>query len=126
MSILYKLILALPQGDAPPADPNAAEPGGFGNMFFLFFILIAVMLLMPLFSKKDRGRRKRITDLKKHDKVVTTGGIFGTIISIDEDTVMLEIARDTRIKIKRSSVFDVERATDAKAEPAGKKAGAKG
>ena len=109
--MIIRLLLALPAGDAPPTDPGGGGGGGFGGLGgFLPFILVifVLMLFMPLFSRKERDRRKRLGTLKKHDKVVTSGGIFGTIASLDEEVITLEIANGVRVRVKRSSVFDVE------------------
>ena len=117
-------ILALPNPN--PSQPAEPETGG-GLMQFLPFLLVIVviMFLMPLFSKKERKRQKRLGDLKKHDRVVTSGGIYGTIVALDEQTVTLEVAKDVRFRIKRSSVYDMEKPGEEKGTEAPKKAGAK-
>lgn len=127
--LLVHAVLAVPPPDqAPPTTPGGGGGGGgggiFGSLLPFLLILVIFMVIMPLFSKKERHRRKRLTSLKKHDKVVTSGGIFGTIVALDEQTVTLEVSRDVRMKFKRSSVFDVERAEEAAAGKA--KAEAKG
>lgn len=106
---MIELLLALPAGDPPPTDGGGGAGGGLGGFLPFMLVLVIVMLFMPLFSRKERNRRKRLGTLKKHDKVVTSGGIFGTIAAVDEDTVTLEVAKDVRFKIKRTSVFDVDR-----------------
>ncbi len=122
------LILALPAPDETPGG-GAGTPSAGGGMWTLIIGLIVVMVLMPMLTgKKDKQRRLRIKDLKKHDQVVTTGGIYGTVMSFDEATVTLEVAKDVRLRFKRSSVFDIENpveAAKAAAEPE-RKAGVKG
>jgi len=86
-------------------------------MIFLLPLLI-LFILMPLFNKKEKHRRKRLQTIRKHDKVITSGGIFGTIAGLDEDVVTLEIAKDVRIRIKRSSVFDIQQAGAPRAKEA--------
>ena len=70
--------------------------------------LLILFILMPLFNKKEKHRRKRLQEIKKHDKVVTSGGMYGTIVSLDDEAVTLEVAKDVRIKVKRTSVFDLQ------------------
>ncbi|MHC4974456.1 MAG: preprotein translocase subunit YajC [Planctomycetota bacterium] len=112
----------------PPQNPGQApeSPGGGGFTSFLPFllVLVVVMLFMPLFSRKERHRQKRLTTLKKHDRVVTSGGIYGTVVALEDQTATLEIAKDVRIRVKRSSVFDLEKPGEGKDAPT--KAGAKG
>jgi preprotein translocase subunit YajC len=116
------ILLAMPRPDEAP--PGGA-PGGGGNfMIILLVVMVLMMVLMPLFSKKERHRRKRLEALKKHDKVVTSGGIFGTVVSLDEGTVTLEVAKDVRLRFKRSSVFDLA-GTDEPAAPPAEKSKAK-
>ncbi len=121
------LILALPTPDeAPGGAPTGPTAGG---IWPLIIGLIVVMVLMPMLTgKKDKQRRQRVKDLKKHDQVVTTGGIYGTVISFDEGTVTLEVAKEVRLRFKRSAVFDIEAPGDsAKAgSEAERKAGVKG
>ena len=112
--LLVEAVLAVPPPDQTPSSPGGGGGGGlFSGLLPFLLILVIFMVIMPLFSKKERHRRQRLNTLKKHDKVVTSGGIFGTIVAIDEQTVTLEVARDVRMKFKRSSVFDVERAEEA-------------
>jgi len=123
---MYALLLAL-----PPADPGKAPPeptGGLDSWFPLLLILFVAVLFLPaLFNKKEKHRQKRLAELKKHDKVVTSGGIYGSIVALDDATATLEIARDVRIKVKRTSIYDVEKPGETKPGASGKptKTGAK-
>jgi preprotein translocase subunit YajC len=102
-------LLALPPADnAPP--PSGGEAPGFNSsfMFIMLAVLVLFMFLPMLTQKKEKRRQARMKELKKHDRVVTTGGIFGTIVGLDDDTVTLEVAKDVRFKLKRSSIYDLE------------------
>ncbi|MEM8885338.1 MAG: preprotein translocase subunit YajC [Planctomycetota bacterium] len=91
------------------------------------FIMVAVMLLflfLPMLTqKKEKKRQARMKELKKHDKIITTGGIFGTVVALEEDTVTIEVGKDMRLKVKRSSIYDLENGPelDKKADEAKKK-----
>ncbi|MHC4162068.1 MAG: preprotein translocase subunit YajC [Planctomycetota bacterium] len=115
-------LLAFPrQTDSPPESPGG---GGFTSFLPFLHVLVVVMLFMPLFSRKERHRQKRLTALRKHDRVVTSGGIYGTVVALEDQTATLEIAKDVRIRVKRSSLFDIEKPGEGTDAP--KKAGAKG
>jgi len=116
-------LLALPPQNPGPG-PESPGGGGFTNFLPFLLILVVVMLFMPLFSRKERRRQKRLTAIKKHDKVVTSGGIYGTVVALEDQTATLEIAKDVRIRVKRSSVFDLEKPGEG--QDATKRAGAKG
>jgi preprotein translocase subunit YajC len=122
-------LLALPQPDnAPPpggGGDGGAAPGLGSFLPIVMAVLVLVMILPMLTQKKEKRRTARMKDLKKHDRVVTTGGIFGTVVNLDEDTVTLEVGKDMRIKLKRSSIFDLEngpeldkQAAESKRKPA--------
>ena len=80
---------------------------GGGLMSFLPFILIFVVfyfLLIRPQQKKAKDHTSMINTLRKGDQVLTSGGIYGKITSLDAHVVKLEIADRTTIKISRSSV----------------------
>jgi len=107
-------LLARPPADnTPPSDGGGGGGGGGGpsldpTMLILLAVLVLFLFLPMLTQKKEKRRVARMKELKKHDRVVTTGGIFGTIVGLDEDTVTLEVAKDVRFKLKRSSIYDLE------------------
>ena len=91
---------------APPQD--GADPGG-GSLLALLppmimmFMIFYFVLIRPQ-QKKQQEARKMVEDLKEGDTVVTLSGIHGTIKKLKEDTVMLQIADNVRVKINRSSI----------------------
>ena len=68
-------------------------------MFMIFYFV----LIRPQ-QKKQQEARKMVEELKEGDTVVTLSGIHGTIKKLKEDTVMLQIADNVRVKINRSSI----------------------
>lgn len=70
-------------------------------------VLMAVIFYFMLYrpQKKERQKRANLLDsLKKEDRIVTIGGIYGTIVSLTDKTVMLRISEKVEIKISRSAV----------------------
>ncbi|MHC4955856.1 MAG: preprotein translocase subunit YajC [Planctomycetota bacterium] len=104
------LLFAIAASEGPAGDGGNAPSNPFSNPFMLvmFVVLGLVMFLPMLGQKKEKRRRARVKELKKHDRIVTTGGIFGTVVSLDEETVTVEVSKDVRFKMKRSSIFDLE------------------
>ncbi len=71
--------------------------------------LILIMVVFYFFLIRPQQKRAKehtnmVESLKKGDKVVTNGGIYGTITDIKEDILKLEIADNVRIKIQRDSI----------------------
>ncbi len=85
------------------------ETGGGGMFtlvwFGLIFVLMYLLLIRPQ-RKKQKEHKQLLSDLKKGDKVVTSGGMFGIIFAIDEERgrVVLKIGNDVRMEFLKSSI----------------------
>lgn len=69
----------------------------------LIFIIFYFLLIRPQ-KKQQQEHAVMLSGLKKNDDVVTSGGIHGTIVNIQEDVVTLRVDDNTRIKIQKSAV----------------------
>lgn len=80
------------------------------NSIALFapYILIALVFYFLLFMPMQRQKKKQaemLKNLKSGDVVTTTGGIIGTIVSVDEDTIVLRVKPDNlKLQFSRASV----------------------
>ena len=94
--------------------------GGGGAIFQLLFFLIIGLAMYFLLIRPQRRRMKAsqnlLSSLSDGDEVITTGGVYGFINAIDGDTVWLDIAENTEIRIHRSAI---SRKIDPVTEPAG-------
>jgi preprotein translocase subunit YajC len=93
---------------------GAAPTGGGGifgqiNMLFPFIAMFAIFyfLLIRPQQKKQRELRQMLQNLKRGDRVVTSGGIYGTIVKIRNEIIHLEIADQVRIRVNKSSISDL-------------------
>ncbi len=102
-------------GQTGGAAGSAGGLAGFLPIIILFAIFY-FLLIRPQ-QKKAKEHRDMISNLKKGQRIVTSGGIYGTILSIDDTTISLEIAEKVKIKISRGNVAAL--VTDK--EPAQKK-----
>jgi preprotein translocase subunit YajC len=75
---------------------------GFLPIIILFAIFY-FLLIRPQ-QKKAKEHREMISNLKKGNRIITSGGIFGTITSIDDTSIGLEIAEKVKIKVSRGNV----------------------
>lgn len=84
------------------------EGGGTFGLLLPFILIFGIMYLLIFRpqAKKQKQHRAMIESLKKGDKVVTAGGIYGTIAGIKEkeDTIFVKIADNVKIEVSRSSV----------------------
>ncbi len=115
---MHWLVLAqdnLPGGGGVPVAPASGDGGGSvaapaagGGMESL--ILIGVMLVVFYFllirpqQKRAKKHTNLIESLKRGDEVITSSGIFGKIALIEGNTVTLEIAKNTKIKVLKNYV----------------------
>jgi len=86
-----------------------AAGGGMGQLgqfvpLILIFVVFYFLLIRPQ-QKKAKEHQAYLNDLKKGEKVITSGGIHGRITGITDSTVTLEIADNVRIKVTRSSIM---------------------
>jgi preprotein translocase subunit YajC len=81
--------------------------------FILIFVIFYFLLIRPQQKKQRLAQQERETmlkALKPGDKVITTGGIYGTIVAVREkdDTVQLRIAQSVSIEAERSAIARVQ------------------
>lgn len=107
---------------------NGAAPSG-GIMSFIPLILIFVIfyfLLIRPQQKKAKEHQAYLSNLKKGDNIVTSGGLHGLITGITDTVVTLEIAENIRVKVSRQHILGSKAAVTADNETtATGKAGAK-
>ena len=97
---------------------QAPSQGGGGMQMIVFMLLIVAVfyfLMIRPQSKKQKEIRKFRDGLQNGDKVITAGGIHGRIKEVKDDTILLEIAENVRIRVEKSSVYataaDTQQAT---------------
>jgi len=85
--------------------------GGPGPMLsFLPLVLIFVLFYFLLFrpqQKKAKQHQEMLGKLKKNDDVMTSGGIYGKVISLADNVVTLEVAPNVRIRVNRPQISTV-------------------
>lgn len=96
---------------------GAAAPGGGGLLGTPLVPIILMLAIMWFFlirpqQKKQKEHRAMISNLKKGDRIITTGGLYGRITGVSDNALTLEIADKVRVKISRGYVAGL-------AQPAG-------
>ena len=111
--MLLNLILLQAEGAA-----QQGSQWSFWIMMILIFGVFYFFMIRPQTKKQKELQQKR-ESMKKGDKVITAGGIYGEIKEVQETTFIITIAKDVTIKVSKDSVF--EDASDAQAAVAEKK-----
>ena len=91
--------------------PSGGQGGGGGLvstliMFAAIFAIFYFMIIRPQ-QKRAKEREKMLSAVQKGDKVVTSGGMHGVISGIDENTVLLDVGNNVKMKFDKSAISKV-------------------
>lgn len=94
------------------------QASGGGLVSFLPMVLIIIVFYFFMIRpqmKKAKDHKKYIEELKKGDKVVTSAGIHGRIVDLNETTFLIEVEGGTKIRFDKSAIsLDASKAVNAK------------
>ena len=99
--------------------------GGFLVLLLAMFGFMYFLLIRPQ-RQQQRKHTELLSSLKPGDEVVTAGGIYGEVVQLDAERVMLEIDEDVRIAVARRSIASVIPPEELERLEAGEEAGAEG
>ena len=87
-----------------PNDPNA----GIINLVFLgaIFVVFYFFIIRPQ-SQQQKEIQRKVEGMKKGDKVVTSSGIIGVLSSIEDDSVLVEVGSNVKIRFLKTAITDV-------------------
>ncbi|MDI6765360.1 MAG: preprotein translocase subunit YajC [Bacteroidota bacterium] len=94
-----------------------AQDGGQGGGMFSTLIMFALIILIFYFmilrpqQKRAKEREKLLSSVEKGDKVILVGGEHGTVIGLEDKTVLIQIADNVKVKFERSAITSVVRST---------------
>jgi len=102
------------------ACPQAGGAGGDGDSggmlmsilpLILIFVVFYFLLIRPQ-QRKQKAHREMLQQVSRGDDIVTSGGIIGQVIKARQDNLLVEIAPDVRVRIKRGMISEVLRRAD--------------
>ena len=96
-------------GAAAPGASNAA-PGGSSFMIMMIVLLGAMILFSFVSSRREKKKRDQLLgNIKKHDKVLTIGGVVGTVVEVKDAEIILKVdeTSNTRITFTKSAISQV-------------------
>lgn len=90
-------------------EPAGGESGGMGSILVPLVIMggLFYLILLGPERKQRKKREAMLSALRKGDKVMTTGGLYGTVAAVADDVVTLQVADGVRLRFARSSVQSV-------------------
>lgn len=99
---MISIAYAMGQGGGAATQQGA---GGFTSFIplILMFAIFYFLLIRPQ-QKKTKEHREMVSNLKKGDRIVTSGGLHARITGLDEQTLTVELADKVRVKLQRGNV----------------------
>ena len=100
-------------------EAAATGAGGGGMMILIIYIIFFVAMIYFLFvrpSKKQQAQQQELMNrIKPGDSVMTTSGFYGTVIGMEDDTVIVEFGnnKNCRIPMVKEAIVEVEKPEDA-------------
>jgi preprotein translocase subunit YajC len=113
--MMIETLLAVPSGMSiagKSVAPLLAQTSG-GITAFLPLVLIMVIFYLLLILPAQRRQKKTAAmqqALKNGDKVLTSGGIYGTVAGLEENAILLRIAEQVKIRVARSAIVETVQA----------------
>ncbi len=94
----YLLVAAAPQGPSPLLNMMP---------LVLIFAVFYFVMWAPI-RKKQKALEQLVDSLKKGDKVVTNGGLYGEVVRADDATVVLKLAENVKVKVAKRAIAGLE------------------
>lgn len=95
-------------------SPQGGNGGGgmFSTiiMFSLIILIFYFMILRPQ-QKKQKERQHLLDSVQKGDKVVTIGGLHGTVVGMEDKTVLVQISDNVKVKYDKSAIASINRSS---------------
>lgn len=93
-----------------PIIAQAAGSQGMGGMLLTFGLMFAVMwfLIIRPQQKRQKDHQKMVAALKKGDRVVTSGGLHGSVKDLRDETLLVKVAENTVVEVSRGAIATVK------------------
>ncbi len=112
-------LLLLAQGAPPAGQPQGNNIMGLLVPMALMMVIAYVIMIRPQ-RRRQREHEERVKQVKAGDRIVTNGGIHGTIAAVKEGTFMMKIADNVKLEIEKGNIMRIlssEEVEDADDDP---------
>lgn len=82
---------------------------------FLLIIVVFYFLILRPQQKRQKERAKLLEGVKKGDKIVTSGGIHGTVEGVEDNSILVKIADNVKVKMEKGAIGSIVGITDTPA-----------
>ncbi len=98
------MMITLLQAAASQAPAQGGSPWSMWIMLALVFVVMWLFMIRPQ-RKQQKELEKFRSELKKGDKVVTAGGIFGTVAEIQDRSILIKVDGETKLRVDKNSIL---------------------
>ena len=85
------------------------QPSGWAALIPFLLVLVIFYFLLILPAQRERKRKQQmLSTLKPGDRVLTSGGLYGTVVGLRDDVVQLRIADQVRVEVARGAIAGVQ------------------
>ncbi len=100
---------SMPESASLPLVAQADGGSALGALFPILLIMVVFyfLLILPA-QRRQKKHQQMLRALKAGDHVVTNGGLYGTIVGLDDHAVQLRIADQVRVKVARSAIAGLQ------------------
>ena len=104
-----------------PQGGSQAQSSGGGSSISLIIMIVAIFAVMYFLMIRPQQRQKKqhqdmLSKISKGDKIVTIGGIHGTVAGVKDNTVILKIADNVKVEVNRSAISQIVMSKAGKAQ----------
>jgi len=93
---------------SPQQGGQAPSAGGLSPIFmFVFIFVIFWVLVIAPQRKKEKEHRQKLAALKKNDLVITSGGIYGSVVGIKDNIVVLKVAENVKMEFQKNAISTI-------------------
>ena len=97
------MFFSFPVAVAFAAEGKAANPLTSMAPLVLLFVVFYFLLIRPQ-QKKAKAHKEMLSNIEKGDSAITTGGLYGRVTSVSEESVTMEITDNVRVKVARNAI----------------------
>lgn len=103
----------------PEASGAAPGPGSMLFPFAMMFLIFYIIVFRPQ-AKQRKDHASMLKNLKKHDEVVTTGGLIGSVVNVKPDVITLKVSENVRVDIDRPAISRLKKTRSEASTETGK------
>ena len=104
MNLIYSFLL-MGAPAAPAGQAGAQQPSAWPTILMFGAIILVMWLFMIRPQRKQQKEAENFRNsLRKGDKVVTIGGIFGEIVEVNETTALIKVDGDTKLRVSKNAL----------------------